>query len=99
MIGSEITSNAYERHRPLSKLGLVNFMRPSSAPATVLPQAVTPLVQDGSYLEVLSLKLSEAVTRALAQPTGPPSPHERLLGGKRPIPAGRGRVLGAFISG
>jgi hypothetical protein len=63
----------------------------------VLPQSVTPLVQDGSYLEVLGLKLSEAVTRALAQPNGPALPHE-LLEGKRPIPAGRGHVLGAFIS-
>lgn len=89
----ETTSNT----RPLSKLALASFRRPSTAPATVPQQAVTPLVQDGSYLEVLSLKLSEAVTRALAQPTGPALPHE-VLGGKRPIPAGRGHALGAFIS-
>lgn len=60
-------------------------------------QVATPLVQDGSYLEVLSLKLSEAVTKALAQPAGPALPCEQL-GGKRPIPAGRGHALGAFIS-
>lgn len=94
----EITSNAYERHRPLSKLALASFRRPSPSPASVPQQVVTPLVQDGSYLEVLSLKLSEAVTKALAQPTGPALPHE-LLGGKRPIPAGRGHALGAFIFG
>lgn len=93
----EIASNPYERHRPLSKLALASFRRPSPSPATVTA-AATPLIQDGSYLEVLSLKLSEAVTRALAQPTGPALPHEQL-GGRRPIPAGRGHALGAFISG
>lgn len=93
----ETSSNAQERHRPLSKLALASFRRPSP-PATVSPQAATPLVQDGSYLEVLSLKLSEAVTKALAQPSGPALPYE-LLGGKGPIPAGRGHALGAFISG
>lgn len=94
----EVTSNYYERHRPLSILALANFRRPSPSSVPVAAQAATPLVQDGSYLEVLSLKLSEAVTKALAQPTGPALPHEQL-GGRRPIPAGRGHVLGAFISG
>lgn len=93
----ENVPNHYDRHRPLSKFALASFRRPSPAPVT-LPAAVTPLVQDGSYLEVLSLKLSEAVTRALAQPTGPPLPHEQL-GGRRPIPAGRGHTLGALIFG
>lgn len=94
----ETTSNNYERHRPLSKLALASFRRQTPSPAGVTVQVAAPLVQDGSYLEVLSLKLSEAVTKALAQPTGPALPHEQL-GGKRPIPAGRGHVLGAFISG
>ncbi|KAF9653937.1 hypothetical protein BDM02DRAFT_3086480 [Thelephora ganbajun] len=83
---------------PLSKFALASFKRLSPTPAVDTPQATTPLVQDGSYLEVLGLKLSEAVTRALAQPTGPALPHEQL-GGRRPIPAGRGHALGAFISG
>ncbi|OBZ70828.1 hypothetical protein A0H81_09048 [Grifola frondosa] len=48
-------------------------------------------------MEVLSLKLSEAVSKALAQPNGPPVPHE-LLAGRRPIPPGRGRSLGALIA-
>lgn len=56
-----------------------------------------PLVQDGSYLEVLGLKLSEAVSKALAQPAGPAAAHEQL-GTRRPIPSGRGRALGAFIT-
>jgi hypothetical protein len=88
----EIISN-----HPLSKLALASFRRPTPSPAVVTAQVAATLVQDGSYLEVLSLKLSEAVTKALAQPTGPALPHEQL-GGKRPIPAGRGHALGAFIS-
>ncbi|KAF9528534.1 hypothetical protein CPB83DRAFT_315100 [Crepidotus variabilis] len=82
--------------RPLTKLSsFSNFMRPSpsSSPA---PQPAT-LVQDGSYLEMLSLKLSEAVTRALSQPTGPPTSTD-LFGGKKPLPQGRGTALGTLIS-
>ena len=52
-------------------------------------------MQDGSYLEALSLKLSEAVSKALAQPSGPAG---ELLGGRRPIPAGRGQALGLLIA-
>ena len=54
-------------------------------------------MQDGSYLEALSLKLSEAVSKALAQPSGP-APAGELLGGRRPIPAGRGQALGLLIA-
>ena len=57
----------------------------------------TLLVQDGSYLEALSLKLSEAVSKALAQPTSP-VPVSELVGGRRSIPAGRGQVLGLSIA-
>lgn len=57
----------------------------------------TPLVQDGSYLQALSLKLSEAVSKAMVQPTGP-VPVGELVGGRRPIPAGRGRALGLLIA-
>ncbi|KII92130.1 hypothetical protein PLICRDRAFT_36919 [Plicaturopsis crispa FD-325 SS-3] len=83
--------------RPLNKLSLSSFRRPSPAPAPTPLPAPQPLVQDGSYLEVWSLKLSEAVSKALAQPTGPAASNEQL-GGKRPIPAGRGRALGTLIA-
>jgi hypothetical protein len=76
-----------------SRLSLTNFRRPSPAPCPT----PTPLIQDGSYLEVLSLKLSEAVSKALAQPAGPATSSEQLSG-KRPIPIGRGRALGALIA-
>ncbi|KAF8170252.1 hypothetical protein K438DRAFT_1854290 [Mycena galopus ATCC 62051] len=84
--------------RPLTKLSsLSNFRRPSPAPAPPSPIAPAPLVQDGSYLETLALKLSEAVSKALAQPTGPSVAND-MVGGKRPIPSGRGRALGALIA-
>ncbi|KAJ7782900.1 hypothetical protein B0H16DRAFT_1877399 [Mycena metata] len=84
--------------RPLTKLSsLSNFRRPSPAPAPPSPIAPAPLVQDGSYLETLALKLSEGVSKALAQPTGLPIVTD-AVGGKRPIPSGRGRALGALIA-
>ncbi|EJF65558.1 hypothetical protein DICSQDRAFT_99486 [Dichomitus squalens LYAD-421 SS1] len=84
--------------RPLSKLSLSTFRKPSPSPVSLPAGAAAPstVVQDGSFMEVLSLKLSEAVSRALAQPTGPAAPGE-LLAGRRPIPSGRGRALGALI--
>jgi hypothetical protein len=48
-------------------------------------------------METLSLKLSEAVSKAFIQPSGPAVASE-LVGGKRPVPAGRGRALGALIA-
>lgn len=63
-------------------------------------QATTTLVQDGTYLNALSLKLSEAVAKALAQPAtsglGPNG--EQTLAGRRLLPAGRGHTLGVLIS-
>ncbi|KAK0459158.1 uncharacterized protein EV420DRAFT_1538624 [Desarmillaria tabescens] len=90
---------SFERSRPLTRLSLTTFRRPSPAPAPEPARAptATTLVQDGSYLEILSLKLSEAVSRAVAQPSGPPAVHE-LVSGRRPIPAGRGRALGSLIA-
>ncbi|EJD03115.1 uncharacterized protein FOMMEDRAFT_85559 [Fomitiporia mediterranea MF3/22] len=85
--------------RPLTKaLALTSFSRKSS-PAPARSTTPVPLVQDGSYLESLGLKLSEAVTKALAQPSGTvgAGPTD-VLNGKRPIPADRGRVLGELIA-
>ncbi|PSS38056.1 hypothetical protein PHLCEN_2v141 [Hermanssonia centrifuga] len=79
--------------RSISKLSFPNFKRTASP----LTQAPASLVHDGSYMEVLGLRLSEAVSKALSQPTAPAAPHE-LLGGRRPIPAGRGRALGELIA-
>lgn len=83
--------------RPLNKLALSTFRRPSPASASSPRATPTPLVQDGSYLEMLSLKLSEAVSRALAQPSGPALPYE-IVAGKRPLPSGRGHALGTLIA-
>ncbi|KAJ7072534.1 hypothetical protein C8F01DRAFT_972313 [Mycena amicta] len=84
--------------RPLTKLSsLSNFRRPSPAPTPPSPIAPAPLVQDGSYLETLALKLSEAVSKALVQPIGPAVTND-VVAGKRPIPAGRGKAFGAVIA-
>ncbi|CAA7259211.1 unnamed protein product [Cyclocybe aegerita] len=84
--------------RPLNKLSLSSFIRQTpSLPPSPAPNPVT-LVQDGSYLEMLSLKLSEAVSKALAQPSGPPLTANEQFAGKRPIPQGRGLALGVLIA-
>ncbi|EGN99990.1 hypothetical protein SERLA73DRAFT_180345 [Serpula lacrymans var. lacrymans S7.3] len=83
--------------RPLNKLSLSSFRRPSPSVTPAPAPAPALLVQDGSYLEALSLKLSEAVSKALAQPTGPAGANEQV-GGKRPIPSGRGQSLGTLIA-
>ncbi|EKM54245.1 uncharacterized protein PHACADRAFT_257958 [Phanerochaete carnosa HHB-10118-sp] len=82
-----------ERARPMSKLSLSNFKRTASP----MTHSTSALIHDGSYMEVLSLRLSEAISRAVAQPPGPGVPSE-LLSGRRPIPAGRGHALGELIA-
>ncbi|KAG1760912.1 hypothetical protein EDD22DRAFT_987982 [Suillus occidentalis] len=82
--------------RPLTKLSFSGFKRSSSSMSISSPPP-TLLVQDGSYLQALSLKLSEAVSKAMVQPTVP-VPVGELVGGRRPIPAGRGRALGLLIA-
>ena len=82
--------------RPLNILSLNNFKRPQSIPRVQTSPAPAGTIQEISYIETLSLRFSEAVARALAQPTGPAPMHE-LLAGKRPIPQGRGHTLGALI--
>lgn len=91
----EINVTTEKAAKSLNKFALGNLRR-SSPPASA-PSGPTPLVQDGSYLEMLGLKFSEAVSKALAQPPGPGLPNE-LVSGKRSIPQGRGRALGALIS-
>ncbi|KAI0744240.1 hypothetical protein C8Q80DRAFT_1185765 [Daedaleopsis nitida] len=91
------TPTTTERARPLSKLSLSTFRRPSPSPAIQNGAPSSTVVQDGSFVEVLGLKLSEAVSKALAQPAGPATNPGELLAGRRPIPPGRGRTLGALI--
>jgi hypothetical protein len=88
-----------ERHsRPLTRLSLSNLIRqPTSRAPSPIHTHTPPLVQDGSYLEMLSLKLSEAVSKALAPPIGPPSANEQMEA-RRFIPAGRGIAFGSLIS-
>ncbi|KAF8904367.1 hypothetical protein CPB84DRAFT_1677305 [Gymnopilus junonius] len=83
--------------RPPNKLSLTNFIRQTPSQSSSQASIHAPLIQDGSYLEMLSLKLSEAVSKALAQPTGPPVVNEQFPG-KRLIPQGRGLNLGSLIA-
>ncbi|KAF5370709.1 hypothetical protein D9758_002114 [Tetrapyrgos nigripes] len=85
-----------DRSRPLNRLSLNTFRRPSPAPSPQPSPVPSTLVQDGSYLEMLSLKLSEAVSKAIALPSAPASLNEQV-NGRRPIPSGRGQALGALI--
>lgn len=82
--------------RPHSKF-MSTLRRPPPSPTVPARTASTPLVQDGSYLEMLSLKLSEAVSKALAQPLGSVASYE-LVAGRRPLPQGRGHALGTLIA-
>ena len=75
-------------------LSLAGFKKPPVRSMS-LPQAAT--FQDGSYLQVLSLKLSEGVSKALAQPFST-APGNEALNGRRPLPAGRGREFGSLIA-
>jgi hypothetical protein len=87
---------ADKAHRSITKLSLAGFKKPTPASSVSLSQAVA-IVQDGSYLQVLSLKLSEGVSKALAQPPGSATSSE-TLNGRRPIPPGRGREFGSLIA-
>ena len=83
--------------RPLNRLSLSNLIRQPPPQSPSPTPTAPPLVQDGSYLEMLSLKLSEAVLKALAPPIGPPSANEQMEA-RRIIPTGRGIALGSLIA-
>ncbi|EIN11712.1 hypothetical protein PUNSTDRAFT_83434 [Punctularia strigosozonata HHB-11173 SS5] len=84
------------RSRPLTKLSLSNFSRKSS-PAPPPARTSPPAVQEGSTLEMLSLKFSEAVSKALTQPPAAAGATD-VVNGRRPLPAGRGKALGNSIA-
>jgi len=93
------SSQGLERQsRPATKLSLSNFIRQTPSQSPVPTPNHATLIQDGSYLEMLSLKLSEAVSKALAQPASGTSVLNDSSGGKRPIPQGRGLALGSLIA-
>ena len=93
---SDAAIPADKASRSIPKLSLTGFKKPSTPPSGSPSQAAA-IVQDGSYLQVLSLKLSEGISKALAQPSGPAHTNESL-NGRRPIPAGRGRTFGSLIA-
>ena len=93
---SESANPAEKAPRSITRLSLTGFRKLPPTRSMSLPQ-VGSTVQDGSYLQVLSLKLSEGVSKALAQPAGSATSGE-TLNGRRPIPAGRGREFGSIIA-
>ena len=82
--------------RSIAKLSLSGFKR-TSPPRSMSCSQVATVIQDGSYLQVLSLKFSEGVSKALAQPVGHATATDSL-NGRRPIPAGRGREFGSLVA-
>lgn len=82
--------------RSIARLSLAGFRKLPPTQSMSLSQAAST-IQDGSYLQVLGLKLSEGVSKALAQPVGTATASE-CLNGRRPIPAGRGREFGSLIA-
>jgi hypothetical protein len=93
-------------HRgPLAKLHLPAAFRraspsPSPLPApTPIPATTIDKPSVGSnYLNALALRISEAASKAVASPTPIHNSDGLLINGRRPLPAGRGRILGQLIA-
>lgn len=89
---------AAARGRVQKLSSLTPFKRSMSPAPPAAPAPAQTLVQDGSYLQALGLQLSEAVAKTVAQPSGPPAVGEPIVDGKRALPSGRGKALGALIA-
>ncbi|KZV82586.1 hypothetical protein EXIGLDRAFT_729489 [Exidia glandulosa HHB12029] len=93
------TSTAQPPRGRVQKLSSLTPFKRAMSPAPPAPPApAQTLVQDGSYLQALGLKLSEAVSKAVSQPGGPLGVGEPTVDGKRALPSGRGKTLGALIA-
>ena len=90
-------NNNHNSSTALSRIQTLAKLRRLSPPTSPAPPPTPPptLVQDGGYLQALGLKLNEATSRALAPVFGTGSD---CLKGRRPLPPGRGKALGALIS-
>ncbi|KAF8671823.1 hypothetical protein RHS04_08086 [Rhizoctonia solani] len=107
--GSPIEGNKDKEilpRRPLGKLHLPSaFRRASPSPAPIptpqqLPQppsAPSASSTGSNYLDALALRISEAAGKAIAPPTPLHNSDGLLLHGRRPLPSGRGRLLGQLI--
>ncbi|ELU45136.1 hypothetical protein AG1IA_00837 [Rhizoctonia solani AG-1 IA] len=107
--GSPIEGNKDKEilpRRPLGKLHLPSaFRRASPSPAPIptpqqLPQppsAPSASSTGSNYLDALALRISEAAGKAIAPPTPLHNSDSLLLHGRRPLPSGRGRLLGQLI--
>src|SRR5712691_10183848 len=93
---SDGANSAERAPRSITRLSLAGVRKLPPTRSMSLSQAAST-IQDGSYLQVLSLKLSEGVSKALAQHDGTATASE-CLNGRHPIPAGRGREFGSLIA-
>lgn len=85
---------------PLNRLNLNKKTRSGDITPPTLPSPT--LVHDGSYIESLSYKLSEGISKALAPAPPVPSgnaPVEDAFNGRRALPSGRGKAFGILILG
>ncbi|PVF95404.1 hypothetical protein CPB86DRAFT_817227 [Serendipita vermifera] len=85
------------QQRPTSAMARIQSLAPFHKRATPTPPPTpvpSTIVQDGTYLNTLGLKLNEAASRVLvtANGTGPD-----VWKGKKPLPSGRGRQFAALI--
>lgn len=86
---------------PLNRLNLAS-KRGRSGEVTPPALPSPTLVHDGSYIESLSFKLSEGISKALAPAPPVPSGNalvEDAFNGRRALPPGRGKAFGNLISG
>ncbi|KAF9512506.1 hypothetical protein BS47DRAFT_1394106 [Hydnum rufescens UP504] len=91
--------------RPLARLHNPFRRSNSSSPAPApTMSSIDDVPRGGQYLDVIDLKFADAVSKALANPSGPHPPALPtsdpcliILQGRKPLPPGRGTALGNLI--
>jgi hypothetical protein len=104
--GKPVTDDMPQPQRPNSAMSRIQSLTPfhkrvvftpppspKPTPAVVAPSAI---VQDGTYLDTLGLKLNEAATRVLV--AAPGGSGADVWKGKKPLQTGRGRQFASFIA-
>lgn len=87
--------------RPLAKLHLPAAFRrasPSPSPAPTPIAHIDKPAVGSNYLNTIALRISEAASKAIAPPTPIHNSDGLVIDGRRPLPAGRGRILGQLIT-
>jgi hypothetical protein len=103
--GKPATEETNQPQRPTSAMSRIQSLTPfhkrvvftpppspSPTPTMIAPSAI---VQDGTYLDTLGLKLNEAATRVLAATPG--GSGADVWKGKKPLQSGRGRQFASLV--